>query len=276
LVVRALAHARRQTESLRTRATRATDVIKALNERQQGQKRLADEAEARQAATAIGTKHHVAEVVRIAVRTTVHEAPQRRYGQGPAQPIRTTRVHVEAGIDQGALAQAVRRRGWRVYATKHDRETRRRKQVVAAYRSAYLVEQGMRRLQGRALSLPPLSLRDAPRIVGLIFLLSIALRVLVLMPFVARENVPKEGPTRKGSSPGQPGRQTTLPTTEMRRCAFRGSTLSRVTINGETYEHLTPLKPGQERIVALMRIPRETFARLVPQLSKTDFHSHEP
>jgi hypothetical protein len=32
----------------------------------------------------------------------------------------------------------------------------------------------------------------------------------------------------------------------------------------------------QERIMALMRIPGETFARLVPQLSKTDFHSHEP
>jgi hypothetical protein len=58
--------------------------------------------------------------------------------------------------------------------------------------------------------------------------------------------------------------------------AFRGITLSRVTINGGTYEHLTPLTPVQERIMALMRIPGETFARLVPQLSKTDFHSHEP
>jgi transposase len=150
------------------------------------------------------------------------------------------------------------------------------KHVVAAYRSAYLVEQGMRRWKGRALSLTPLSLRDEQRIVGLIFLLSIALRVLGLMQCVARENLKTEGTTLQGISPGQPGRQTTLPTTEMRLCALRGITLSRVTINGETYEHLTPLNPVQERIVALMRIPRETFSRLVPQLSKTDFHSHEP
>jgi transposase len=276
LVVRSLAHARLQEESLRKRAKRATDTINALNERKQGKKRLADEAEARQAAEAIVAKHHVAEVVRIEVRTTVHEATKRRYGQRPAQTIRTTRVRVEAGIDHVALEQAVRRLGWRVYATNHDRETMSLKQVVVAYRSEYLVEQGMRRLKGRALSLTPLYLRDEHRIVGLIFLLSIALRVLVLMQFVAREHLKKEGTTLKGIYPGQPGRQTTLPTTEMMLCAFRGITLSRVTINGETYEHLTPLNPVQECIVALIRIPRETFSRLVPQLSKTDFHSHEP
>jgi len=276
LVVRSLAHARLQEERLRKRAKRATDEINALNERKQGKKRLADEAEARQATEAIVAKHHVAAVVRIAVRTTVHEATQRRYGQRPAQTIRTTRVRVEAGIDHVALDQGVRRLGWRVYATNHDREKMRLKHVVAAYRSEYLVEQGIRRLKGRALSLTPLYLRDEHRIVGLIFLLSIALRVLVLMQFVARENLKKEGTTLKGISPGQPGRHTTLPTTEMMLGAFRGITLSRVTINGETYEHLTPLNPVQERIVGLIRIPRETFSRLVPQLSKTDFHSHEP
>ena len=72
------------------------------------------------------------------------------------------------------------------------------KQVVAAYRSEYLVEQGIRRLKGRSLSLTPLYLKCEHRIVGLIFLLSIALRVLVLMQFVARENLQKEGTTLKG------------------------------------------------------------------------------
>jgi transposase len=275
-VVRSLAHARLQEETLRQRAMRATEEIKALNERKQGKKRLTDEAETRQAAEAIVAKHHVAEVVRIAVHTTVHEATKRRYGQRPAQTIRTTRVRVEANIDLVRREQVVRRLGWRVYATNHARETMGLQQVVAAYRSEYLVEQGIRRLKGRALSLTPLYLRDEHRIVGLIFLLSIALRVLILMQFVVRKNLKQEGATLQGIYPGQPGRHTTLPTTEMMLGAFRGITLSRVTINGGTYEPLTPLTPVQERIMALMRIPGETFARLVPQLSKTDFHSHEP
>src|SRR5499427_1304494 len=275
-VVRSLAHARLQEESLRQRAQRAVEEINALNERKQGKKRLATEAEALQAAEAIITKHRVADVVQIGVHTTVREETKRRYGQRPAQTLRTTTVHAKARIDQTAMTQTMRRLGWRVYATNHDQETMNLKQVVAAYRSEYLVEQGIRRLKGRSLSLTPLYLQCEHRIVGLIFLLSIALRVLVLMQFVARENLKKEGTTLKGLYPGQPGRQTTRPTTEMMLPAFRGITLSRMTVHDETYEHLTPLTAVQECILALIGLSTEIFSRLVPQLSKTDFYSHEP
>jgi hypothetical protein len=131
-VVRSLAHARLQEETLRQRAMRATEEIKALNERQQGKTRLTDEAETRQAAEAIVAKHHVAAVVRIAVHPTVPEATKRRDGQRPAQTIRTTRVRVEANRDLVRMAQGVRRRGWRVYATNHARETMGLQQVGAA------------------------------------------------------------------------------------------------------------------------------------------------
>jgi transposase len=87
-----------------------------------------------------------------------------------------------------------------------------------------LAEITIRKSQGRALSLTPLYLRDEHRIVGVIFLLSIALRVLGLMQFVARENLQQEGATLTGIYPGQPGRHTTLPTTEMMLGAFRGIT----------------------------------------------------
>ena len=275
VVVRSLAHARLQEESLRQRAQRAVDEINALNERKQGKKRLAAEAEALKAVEAIIARNRVVDIVQIGVHTIVHEETKRRYGQRPAQTLCTTSVQVEARIDQAAMAQVIRRRGWRVYATNHDQELSL-KQVVAAYWSEYLVEQGIRRLKGHSLSLTPLYLKCEQRIVGLIFLLSIALRVLVLMQFVARENLKREGTTLKGIYPGQPGRQTTRPTTEMMLHVFRGITLSRITVDGETYEHLTPLTPVQERIVELIEIPLETFSRLAPQLSKIAFHSHEP
>jgi hypothetical protein len=46
------------------------------------------------------------------------------------------------------------------------------KQVVAAYRSEYLVQQGIRQLKGRSWSLTLLYLKCEYQIVGLIFLLS--------------------------------------------------------------------------------------------------------
>ena len=131
-------------------------------------------------------------------------------------------------------------------------------QGVAAYRSEYLVEQGFGRLQGRSLSLTPLFLQYEERIVGLLYLLSIALRVLVLMQFVVRRTLQQADATLKGIYPGQPGRQTAKPTTEMMLQAFRGVTLSRIKIDGKLHDYLTPLNDVQKRILELMEVPPES------------------
>jgi transposase len=136
-------------------------------------------------------------------------------------------------------------------------------QGVAAYRSAYLIAQGFGRLKGRSLSLAPLFLPYDHRVVGLLYLLSIALRVLVLMPCVVRRNLQHAGATLKGIYPGQPGRQTAQPTTEMMLSAFRGVTLSRIKIDGKLHEHLTPLNTVQKRILVLMEVPRESYDELI-------------
>jgi transposase len=152
--------------------------------------------------------------------------------------------------------------GWRVYATNHTADELSLAQAVAAYRSEYLIEQGFGRLKGHSLSLTPLFLHFEHRIVGLISLLSIALRVLVLIQFVVRRNLQKEGETLKGIYPGQPGRQTKSPTTEMMLRAFRGLTLSRIKIDGKEHYHLTPLNSVQKRILKLMEVPLESYSGL--------------
>jgi len=136
-------------------------------------------------------------------------------------------------------------------------------QGVAAYRRAYLIEHGFGRLKGRPLSLTPRFLRDEQRGVARLCLLSIALRVLGLMPCVARRHLPHAGATLKGISPGQPGRQTAQPTTEMMRGAVRGVTLSRITIDGQHLSHLTPWHTVQKRILALREVPLEIYDALV-------------
>ena len=157
----------------------------------------------------------------------------------------------------------MRRLGWRVYATNHTAEEVSLAQGVAAYRSDALIEQGFGRLKGRSLSLTPRFLRDEQRMVALLCLLSIALRVLVLMQCVVRRNLRQANTTLKGISPGQPGRQTAQPTTEMMLWALRGVTLSRITIDGKRIYHLTPLNAVQKRILVLMEVPREIYDGLV-------------
>ena len=275
LVVRSLAFAASQEKSLRRRVARAVTEINALDERKQGKKGLPDEAAVRATAEALLAKHRVAGLVKVDVTTETHAHVKRRYGARPAITVRSERRRVHAASDAAAVEHAVRRLGWRVYATNHTAEHLSLAQGVAAYRSEYLIEEGFGRLKGRSLSLSPLFLHYEHRIVGLICLLTIALRVLVLMQYVVRRNLAHQGATLKGIYPGQFGRQTTRPTTEMMLRTFRGLTLSQVTINGQTFDHVTPLNDVQQRILELLEFPMAIFSKIATQFSNTDFHSHE-
>ena len=263
LVVRSLALAASQEQRVRQRVARAVTELNALDARQPGKPRLPDAAAAYQGAAAILAKHRVEGLVTVTVTPDVHEHVKRRYGTRPATTVRSARVRVCAACAETPLAQAVQRLGWRVYATNHTAEGLSLAQGVAAYRSDYLIEQGFGRLKGRSLSLTPLFLRDDQRGVALLCLLSIALRVLVLMPCIVRRNLQQAGATLKGIYPGQPGRQTAQPTTEMMLGALRGVTLSRIKSDGKLMDHLTPLHAGHKRILSLMAVPLESYDALV-------------
>ena len=275
LVVRSLAFAASQEKALRHRVARAVAAINALDERKQGKKLLPDEAAVRQATETILATHRVAALVQVDMRTETHQHLKRRYGARPATTVCSEHVRVSAASDAAALEQATRRLGWRVYATNHTADDMSLEHSVAAYRSEYLIEQGFGRLKGRSLSLSPLFLHDEHRIVGLICLLTVALRVLVLMQFIVRRNLQQHSTTLTGIYPGQPGRQTLRPTTEMLLRTFRGMTLSSITVNGQSFLHLTPLNDVQQRILTLLELPLETFSRIVTPLSNFEFHSCE-
>src|SRR5262249_32395397 len=151
LVVRSLALATRQEQSLQQRVARAVTAINALDERKQGKPLVLDATAASQAAAALITKHRVEGLVHVTVTTDVHEHVKRRYGTRPATTVRSERVRMRAVSEETARAHAVRRLGWRVYATKHTAEALRLAQGVAAYRREYLIEQDFGRLQGRSL-----------------------------------------------------------------------------------------------------------------------------
>jgi len=83
------------------------------------------------------------------------------------------------------------------------------------------------------------------------------------MQCVVRRTLQQRRATLKGIYPGQPGRQTAQPTTEMLLGALRGVTLSRITIDGKRLYHLTPLNAVHKRILVLMEVPREIYDGLV-------------
>lgn len=276
LIVRSLSFAEAQTQSLNKRIERAQKEIAELNRRKQGKPRLETEAQVSEAAQRIAEAHRVTEFLQIKVERRIEERNKRAYGARPAMTVSEESFLAQTTVNEQAREQAVRRLGWRVYATNQPATELPLEKAVWAYREQYQIEQGFGRLKGNPLSLTPFYLQFEHRIVGLILLLSIALRVLALAQFVAREKLKEQEEKLSDVYAGQPGRQTSRPTTEMMLRAFRGITLSRMTIAGETHWHLTPLSETQKRILKLLGLTTRAFSKLIPAIPKTDFHSREP
>ena len=273
LVVRLVAQAARQTQALDARLQQAVAAIHRLNERKQGKKIL--EAPALTAAAEqILAQQRVVGLVQLDLETTTQVIPQRRYGARPATHRVQRQSTIRAWIDPLAVAAARQRLGWRVYATNH--ATLTVATAVQAYRGQYLIERSFGRLKGRALAITPLFLQTDARVEGLIRLLSLALRVLVLVEFVARRCLATTQEPIAGLYPGQATRATASPTAELLLRAFRGISLSVVEIAGQARGLPSPLSALHHRVLALLGWSAGIYERLMAHFPKPALILSEP
>ena len=169
---------------------------------------------------------------------------------------------------QAAVATALGRLGWLVYATNAPPEQLALSQVVLAYRSQYLVEGDMGRLKGHPLSLTPMYLERDDHATGLIRLLSVGLRVLSLLEFLVHQRLAAVRTVLAGLFVGNPKWATARPTTERLLKRFEGLTLTIIREGRRRRSHLTPLSRVQRRILTLLNFPVDIYMRLCPDSPK--------
>jgi transposase len=262
LVVRSLKQAQASEKALRTRLAKAQVALATLNERRQGKKRFTEVEDMRQAAEAIVARYRVQGLLRLSCQEIVHERPVRRYRNRPATVRVEREVRVTAVVDEVAAETAVRRLGWRVYATNAPAQQLTLTQAVLAYRSEYIIERGFGRLKGKPLSLTPMYLQRDDHATGLIRLLTIGLRVLTLLEFVIRRCLATEGSKLAGLYAGNPKRATARPTAELILDAFQEITLTIIQEADQTRRHLTPLTELQQHMLELSDFPLATYTKL--------------
>ena len=262
LVVRSLRQAQAAARALRARVAKAMAQIESLDQRGRGKKRFEEVSALRQAVVAIVQRYGVEEFLWL--RYTQHATPRavRAYRDRPARSEEDRQATVEVRVDEAALEAAVRRLGWRVYGTNQPKEQLSLEQAVLAYRSEYLVERSLGRLQGCPLSLTPMYVQRDDHATGLIRLLSIALRVLTLLEFVGRRQLAAEEAKLAGLYAGNPKRETPRPTAERLLEAFQEITLTIMEGPQQTYRHLTALSPLQQRILEVVGFSSELYTRL--------------
>jgi transposase len=198
-----------------------------------------------------------------ALQEHVHERRVRAYRGRLSGVRRDLTFTLTSSREETAIGKAMNQLGWRVYASNHVREQLTLEQAVEASRDEYLVERNFSRLKGRPLSLVPLyGQRDDHRI-GLVRLLTRALRVLTLLEGVVRQRLGAQTEELAGLFAGNPTRRTAQPTAERLLEAFREVTLTVVSAPGFAQRHVTPLSPLQQQILTLLGFSPAVYLRLV-------------
>ena len=258
-LVRSVVFAEGQEKQLERRWQQTQEELEHWNARKQGKAVLSAEA-LPEAVLSILQKHRVPGLVTAVVQTTRRERTRRRY-KGRAEEVVVEYEHrLEVCRQEEAIAEAKAELGWQVYGT-NDLELSLTG-VVWGYRGQYQIEKGWSRLKGRPLSLTPMYLADESRMEGLVLLLSVALRVLTLVQWVARQHLQENAEPLRGLYPGQAGRKTSRPSAALLLRAFRGISLTVVAVAGRPSVLLTPLTALQEKLLTLWNFSAEIYQRL--------------
>jgi transposase len=258
-LVRSLAYAQAQETALERRLATAREALQELVVRKQGKEQLFH-AELMQAAEATVQRQGVEGLLSYAAQARMTTRPVRAYRGRPARTETEVFFAIEVRRDEARIEEKKRELGWQVYGTNAG--TLALPQVVWAYRGQYRIEDDWARLKGRPLGLTPMYLQDEQRMQGLVYLLSLALRLLTLLEWVVRERLRQEGAKLQGIYAGQPGRKTDRPSAELLLQAMKAISVSVVEVHGKAHALLSPLTEVQQRLLQLWDLPPDLYEKV--------------
>lgn len=244
------------------RLEKAEKAIGELMVRKQGKPRLTSRIQVEEQVQSILSSLRVEGLLEVSIQETVTEQSVRAYRGKPSAPRQIWSFQVQTQRDQEAIKRAIKVLGWRVYATNQMTEALGLEAAVEAYRDEYLVERNFGRLKGHPLSLGPLYVQRDDHRVGLIRLLTIALRVVTILEGVVRSALAESHQEIEGLFAGNPKRRTAQPTTERMLEAFNEITLTIVSGPGLVQRHLPLLSALQQQILALCGFSPAVYTRL--------------
>jgi transposase len=250
------------TQGLRERLQKAEQVIQALSVRKQGKTRLKTREEVEKAIQDVLKKFQVKDLLEVTVHEEHQEYAVRAHKGKIAAPHQEVFFTLSSERREEAIEYAISHLKWRMYATNQEKGQLMLEQAVEAYRDEYRVERNFERLKGHPFSIAPLYVQRDDHRIGLVRLLTIALRVLTLLEGIVRKNLSKEQKEIAGLYAGNPKRRTNQPTTERLLEAFENITLTVIRAADDVVRHVTPLSSLQQEILLLVGLMPVIYSQL--------------
>lgn len=194
----------------------------------------------------------------------VYSTPGRPTTERSFRRVRQTTLTLTYQRQETALAEFHTLAGWRLYVTNAPLERLSLEQSVFYYRQQWQPERGFHLFKRGRLPALPIYFQDEQRIRGLMFLLTIALRVFTLIEFVVRHQLADQQKSLAGLYDGNPKRTTNRPTAERLLRAFCGISLY---FHRDGSTEISPLNCLQQQVLKLMGFDESlyTLPSLAPE-----------
>lgn len=259
VVVYSPAYAKRQEVAFEDRLIKAQNAIELLIVSSQGRKQVKSLEQLEVRIQEISKKYGVSEFIDYQINEQISFKKIRKYKNRPQRIEQTSSFILNLQVNQAAKVQYLEQLGWRVYACNAPEEKLNTTQVVECYRNEYKIEHKFNELLHKITALMPVYLQKPHRIKALIRLLLLALKFVSLFEYQIREELKSTKQNLKELYPGNPGRATNQPTTNLLLRAFREITLVIMPIEDKIIVKLTKLKPIQLKILELLKMSPEIY-----------------
>jgi transposase len=263
LLVQSTSLAQVAEHALRERVKKAEQAIQTILVRKQGKPHLKTRVEIDEAIKEVLKNFRVEEFLNVTVHEEKRERTIRAYKGRLSSPLQEVFFTISSEQREKDIEYGISHLSWRMYVTNQNTENITLEQAVEAYRDEYRVERCFERLKGHPFSLAPMYVQRDDHRVGLVRLLTIALRVLTVLEGIVRQNLQEQKRELCGLYAGNPKRRTNQPTAERLLEALGEVTLTIVRTPDFIQRHVTPLSSLQQEILTLLGFTPVIYLQLV-------------
>jgi transposase len=269
LVAQSFALAEKQCKSLDERLQKAEAALLALTPPiSQGKRQIIEQAVLEKRAEAILEKDGVKGLL-----TYTYERECKReeklVGRGRNGPNREREIREQVryqitGVKRQAeaIGEAKAMAGWRAYGTNAPQTRLTFEQGILQYRNEYRVESVFGRIKGDRLAIAPMYVTREDQVVGLPRLLSLGVRLLTLIEFVARRTLQQQESTIAGLYLDSPRKTTKIPTAERLLRALIHVKLIIVYLPDRILYQVQGFSTVQQRVLEVVGLSPEIYTSL--------------
>ena len=207
---------------------------------------------------------HLGDFLTVEIATTTTTTILRAYGTKPARTVQSHVFELLMTTNDAAIDSHKALLGWQVYATNTPVLLLPFADCVFKYRHQSNIEHNLDHLRNKVAHLVPVFLQKESRIIGLVHILSLALKVCAVLEYKIADALHKTNAQLSNIYEGNPKRSTPRPSAKRICKAFKGIAAAIIcTDGGIQYAVMTPLDDKQTYILQLLGIPQTVYTKIV-------------